>query len=105
MTSKTTIELRPGDLLLIDGRHVRAVERVEANGYENARRETLYNVMYIEGACDGWSAGNSGAPLSPWTLAEQCSANVGGDPVSGCDSFTVPGTDYCPAHALVASVA
>lgn len=30
-----------------------------------------------------------------------CSANVGGDPVNGCEEFALPGTDYCAAHMEV----
>ena len=29
-----------------------------------------------------------------------CSADVGGDPVNGCENFTVPGEDYCARHAV-----
>jgi hypothetical protein len=39
----------------------------------------------------------------PWTdlavmTLEQCSANVGGDPASGCDDWAVEGSAYCTRH-------
>jgi hypothetical protein len=99
MSTRRTDELVPGDVLVIDGRHLRTVSEITPNGYENRAGEALVNVMYAEGPCDGWSGGNSGSPGALWTLAEQCSAGVGGDPVSGCDDLATPGTDYCPRHA------
>jgi hypothetical protein len=34
----------------------------------------------------------------------QCSANVGGDPVNGCDAESVEGFDYCLEHADAAQL-
>jgi hypothetical protein len=46
-----------------------------------------------------------GQPLDPDECGEcgehhvqQCSANRGPDPASGCDEIAEPGTDYCPTH-------
>ena len=103
MTTKRTDELAVGDVLVIEGRHVRTVARVAPNGYVNSRNEPLYNVDYAEGDTAEWCSGNSGAPASLWVLAEQCGANVGGNPAGGCDGWSIR-EDLCLSHASALSV-
>jgi hypothetical protein len=69
-THLRTDELEHGTRLLIDGRLVRTVDRVEVGPYLNYRNEPIYNVEYVEGRTDEWSAGNSGIASTTWRLAD-----------------------------------
>lgn len=67
---KTTAELVAGDRLLINGRLVRTVARVERSAFVNYRDEPIFYVMYAEGDTPEWSGGNSGIGSTGWTLAD-----------------------------------
>jgi len=72
MTTKTTLDLQPGDVVLIGwpvAKTRRTVARVVPNGYVNHRDEPLYNVLYAEGDTPEWSGGNSSNGSGTWQVA------------------------------------
>lgn len=54
-------------------------------------REILWEVVNMDGLPNAF-------PTSELRRANQCSANIGGDPASGCDELVGPDSDYCPRH-------
>lgn len=68
MSAKQTIDLVPGDKVLLVGRHVRTVARVEPAGYIGMTGRPVHNVHYREGRTPEWSNANSGADTTEWTL-------------------------------------
>lgn len=66
--TKTTLQLAPGDRVLLVGRHVRTVETVEPGPFVNQWGAPIFNVLWAEGSTSEWSAGNSGAAETVWTV-------------------------------------
>jgi hypothetical protein len=79
----TTLQLRPGDVLLVGGKFRRTVREVEAWKVLGTTGEQLYAVRYVESADRDWSDGNSGVARTTWTVLNSVCPT--------CGSPTVPG--------------
>ena len=72
MTVKTTLELQPGDRVVLTRKGVvRTVAKVTPSDYVNRHNEIIYNVHYREGRDRDWSGGNSGLASTTWELADE----------------------------------
>jgi len=83
----TTSELLPGDFLWTAS-GVWEVESVKSAGHAGWRVVKFY----------GNPTTVSVVHTHPWIVAQQCSAETGGDPASGCESWAAEGSDYCFTH-------
>lgn len=97
MTQLMTLELAPGDRVLIDGRLVRTIKQVRPNGYLNHRDEPLYSVEYAEGDTPEWSGGNGAAGDSWWKIVTPCACDFCDQPAHHIDA---KGYVYCDAHKI-----
>jgi hypothetical protein len=68
-----TVALRPGMRVDLWLGQIRTVQSVTPTGDVNMRGVTLWSVMYAEGRTADWSAGNSGASDTLWTVIEDAS--------------------------------
>ncbi len=92
MTQIEAGALQPGMWVWVPALFTEPVEIADVtdSGYQNRNGDRILTVRYVEGAVNRFgavTAGNSTSESSLWDVAEQCSANTGGNPANGCENW------------------